>query len=64
MADKPIFDPRVDPSACVICKSEDVRDSENMRPSGIAPKVICANGHETNGMPTEAFFSEQAKANA
>lgn len=54
-----VFDPRVMPKACVACKSENVTDTDELRPSGIAPKIRCENGHVTNGMPTRAFFQEE-----
>lgn len=54
------FDPATEPRACSDCKSEDVAETDEMRPSGVAPKILCVNGHVTNGMPTAAYFAERA----
>ena len=55
------FDPRIDPQACSLCKSENVTDAKTMRPSGICLQIICENGHTTNGMPTAAYFAERVE---
>lgn len=58
----PIHDPRTDPRACSQCKSENVTEADTMRPSGIAPQIVCDNGHVTNGMPTAAFFDDTPRS--
>ncbi len=49
-----VYDPagtdQTDPAACTLCDA-DAKRTDELRPSGHGFKVLCVNGHTTNGMP-------------
>ena len=58
MRNHPPYDPNgtdeEHPAKCWICLAPAKRTSE-YRPSGYGFKVLCSNGHTTNGMPAETY---------